>query len=391
MADVATRARQAGSESAGVTAYRQAADLAVRMMDYRGADRLLGEGLRYADSIEQSNCAHIMAATSAIVAWADGQWDAAVTGGEQAVSDRGCRRAATMAQWPLGFVALGRGEVDRAEAILGAAADIGNESGSPDLILPPAWGRAEAALQAGDARRAIEACESAQVVASDTGERSLFAPFVVTGVRAYHLAGEPDRAEQWLRRCTDLLADSPSLSWPAIDHGRGLVALAAGSTGIARGALEAAVRGWDERGRAWESAWARLDLANCLMRSNRVAEAAAIIADVTASATQLGSPPLAARAEELSRLARGRGSVDESWRPLTAREFEVARLIRDGLTNIEIGRALTIAPKTASAHVEHILAKLGVNRRAEIAAWVASVTRSPSGSQPQRTAVGATH
>jgi len=57
---------------------------------------------------------------------------------------------------------------------------------------------------------------------------------------------------------------------------------------------------------------------------------------------------------------------------LTIREFEVARLIADGLTNAEIAAELSIAPKTASAHVEHILAKLGVARRAEIATWVAS-------------------
>lgn len=30
------------------------------------------------------------------------------------------------------------------------------------------------------------------------------------------------------------------------------------------------------------------------------------------------------------------------------------------------------APKTVSTHVEHVMAKLGVNRRAEVAAWVAS-------------------
>jgi DNA-binding NarL/FixJ family response regulator len=32
-----------------------------------------------------------------------------------------------------------------------------------------------------------------------------------------------------------------------------------------------------------------------------------------------------------------------------------------------------VSPKTVSAHVEHILAKLGVSRRAEIAAWVATI------------------
>ena len=45
------------------------------------------------------------------------------------------------------------------------------------------------------------------------------------------------------------------------------------------------------------------------------------------------------------------------------------------MTNAEIAAELTIAPKTASSHVEHILAKLGVTRRAEIAAWVATISR----------------
>jgi DNA-binding CsgD family transcriptional regulator len=64
---------------------------------------------------------------------------------------------------------------------------------------------------------------------------------------------------------------------------------------------------------------------------------------------------------------------------LTAREFEVARLIADGMTNAEIAGELSIAAKTASAHVEHILAKLGVSRRAEIASWVASIGRAADG------------
>jgi len=34
-----------------------------------------------------------------------------------------------------------------------------------------------------------------------------------------------------------------------------------------------------------------------------------------------------------------------------------------------------VAPKTVSAHVTHILDKLGAARRAEIAAWCATVRR----------------
>ncbi len=55
---------------------------------------------------------------------------------------------------------------------------------------------------------------------------------------------------------------------------------------------------------------------------------------------------------------------------LSQREFEVARLVASGMTNREIAAALTIAPKTAAAHVEHIRTKLGVSRRAQIATWV---------------------
>ena len=65
--------------------------------------------------------------------------------------------------------------------------------------------------------------------------------------------------------------------------------------------------------------------------------------------------------------------VDEPWRPLTAREFAVARLVGEGQTNAEIAESLGIAPKTASSHVEHILAKLGASRRAEIATWASHV------------------
>jgi DNA-binding CsgD family transcriptional regulator len=94
----------------------------------------------------------------------------------------------------------------------------------------------------------------------------------------------------------------------------------------------------------------------------------------SASARRLGSSPLEARASELQKQARGRGAEEEAWYPLTAREFEVAQHIAAGLTNAEIAGQLFVSPKTVSAHVEHILAKLGAGRRAEVAAWVASVS-----------------
>lgn len=57
--------------------------------------------------------------------------------------------------------------------------------------------------------------------------------------------------------------------------------------------------------------------------------------------------------------------------PLTPREREVANLIGEGLTNRQIAERLVISKRTADTHVEHILTKLGVTSRTQIAAAVA--------------------
>jgi pimeloyl-ACP methyl ester carboxylesterase len=57
--------------------------------------------------------------------------------------------------------------------------------------------------------------------------------------------------------------------------------------------------------------------------------------------------------------------------PLTERERQVAALIAEGLTNQAIARRLSVAPRTAEAHVENIRRKLQVRSRAQVAAWVA--------------------
>jgi len=56
---------------------------------------------------------------------------------------------------------------------------------------------------------------------------------------------------------------------------------------------------------------------------------------------------------------------------LSRREREVVALLARGLTNREIAGALVVTEGTAKTHVEHILNKLGVSSRAEVAAWAA--------------------
>ena len=60
---------------------------------------------------------------------------------------------------------------------------------------------------------------------------------------------------------------------------------------------------------------------------------------------------------------------------LTAREREVAALVSDGLSNRQIAEKLVISKRTADAHVEHILAKLGAASRVEVGSLLRAAQR----------------
>ncbi len=61
---------------------------------------------------------------------------------------------------------------------------------------------------------------------------------------------------------------------------------------------------------------------------------------------------------------------------LTRRETEVAELVARGLSNREIAQTLTIAERTATSHLEHVLNKLGFHSRSQIATWVTEQRKS---------------
>jgi DNA-binding CsgD family transcriptional regulator/tetratricopeptide (TPR) repeat protein len=152
---------------------------------------------------------------------------------------------------------------------------------------------------------------------------------------------------------------------------------------------------WDEAAQAWEAAGQPYPLAVALLRSAEAALSAgdrdggtARLRRTAALAQRLGARSLSDDIALLARRARislngpgddadaqaapgraGHAQIPEPERlGLTAREFEVLRLVAAGRSNREIASELFISVKTASVHVSNILGKLNVTSRGEAAA-----------------------
>ena len=354
-------------------AYRMLGSCASVLVEYERAERSLRAGIDYAETAQLWNDRHYMAAHLAHVLWATGRWDAADDIARHALADgRGGITTRITALHVLGFVALGRRRLDEAHGFLDEARELGTRMAELQRLSPALWGLAEVALAEGDPATAVELAEEAARASAAVRDAAYLHPFAVTGTRAWLTLGEAAKARAWLERVSEPIEHRaiPG-TLPALDHARGLVALTEGTTGIARTHLLAAVAGWSERHRAWEGAWARLDLARCQQRANQRAEAVRLAGTARAIGEDLGAPALVEATDELLGPRSRRHAPTDAWAPLTAREFDVARAVARGRTNPEIAEALGISRKTVAAHVEHILAKLGMGRRAEIAAWVA--------------------
>ena len=231
-------ARSAGEEDLSISRFRDVALFAMRALEYREARAGIAEGLRYAESVEQTYCGHSVGSCDALVLWSEGSWDDALRQGGHALSDAGAGASRNMARWALGYVEAGRGRRREAEDHLLPALEYGRRAQRLDLVLPALWGLAEAALHAGDPAGAASRCDEALQAAQERGERMLIVPFAVTGVRAHQAAGAPDAAVRYLDQLMRLTEPIADVARPAVQHATGLVRISevdGGGTGRARG------------------------------------------------------------------------------------------------------------------------------------------------------------
>ncbi len=70
-----------------------------------------------------------------------------------------------------------------------------------------------------------------------------------------------------------------------------------------------------------------------------------------------------------ARRRRAQGSHADSARRLTQREQQIAGLVARGLTNLQIAGELVVTERTVENHISHILTKLEMRSRTQVATW----------------------
>ncbi|MBA3887620.1 MAG: AAA family ATPase [Acidobacteria bacterium] len=111
---------------------------------------------------------------------------------------------------------------------------------------------------------------------------------------------------------------------------------------------------------------AQYELASTLARRRQpgdIAWARSLLETTSRQTSALGMGVIAGKADALVEGLAAAG-------PLTRREWQVAGLVAAGKTNREIAQELYLSERTAQNHVQHVLTKLGLSNRSQIAVWV---------------------
>ncbi|MGI9022892.1 MAG: helix-turn-helix transcriptional regulator [Acidimicrobiales bacterium] len=316
-------------------------------------------------------------------------------------------------------LAVGRGQVEAAKADLAVVEELSAHAIDARYQAPLLTLRAGLALWEGDIDAARHAVATGLAIADRTDDAWFVAPLVWHGLRAEADRAELARARRSQReveearaegtelraRVEALAAQASSAAPPVRQAVAAYLSLCLAEWSRVEGvsapeAWTAAADRLDGLSQPYPAAYARMREAEALLsRRARSPRAADALAAAHRMAVELGALPFQRQIASLA--ARARITLDEpgpvadgSDQPkvtdtprngplapdtphrrtpdaladLTRREREVLALVADGRSNREVAEALFISEKTASVHVSHILAKLGVQSRVQASA-----------------------
>lgn len=297
-------------------------------------------------------------------------------------------RHGAMLKLPSSFVAIGRGEFDKAKEVLDDTSYFGKGDVPIEDVGGYTWAVLLYSLWAGEPDRAwsevlrfVELVEKRPNIPNAPDLYLIALQIAAARAAARALSPEElpvvERLIEGARGCAPDESDpfgKAELDWSEAEYAR------------CRGlddpeAWRPIAQAWTDLKVPWFEAWTRWRLGESLLvgGGNR-ADASAELERAARLATELGAGPLLNEIEALAKRARiDLGPPAQNAETctetvsgadrfgLTTRELEVLRLLAEGKTNPEIADELFISRKTASAHVSHILEKLGVSRRVEAA------------------------
>jgi non-specific serine/threonine protein kinase len=327
------------------------------------------------------------------------------------VTEPGPARA--LAFFAAGFLAQASGDDAAAEADFDEAYGHAR-SGSHRARAYALIGQGLVRLRRGDVRGAtdafVESHETMLNVVDDRVGRSFGLYFLATALAIQGRLREARRSVQEALESTDGASDS--LADGVLNMLFGTIEYLLGDLGSAELRLKEAVRIQDRLGHKWGLATSLDGLAWVAASSKRLERAALLLGAVASLWQELGIGPVpywrehhdeceaAVRASlgetrrekllqqglELSRdevralaledaepgSGRAKETTGDDDFELTARELEVARLVADGLSNPAIAATLFVSRATVKTHVSHILRKLALDSRVQLASWVAA-------------------
>ena len=245
------------------------------------------------------------------------------------------------AHYQLGEVRRQRGELDLAETSFADAHRLGRDPQPGMALLCLARGRPASAVA-----MVTRALASREVPL----DRAHVLPAAVEILVA---AGDVDRAAagaEELRTLASMYGTAGLEAHAAAAAGR--VAIATGDVTAAIASLRDAVARWGRVGARYEAARLRLMLADALVLDGD--------ADGASMEKSFATDELERLGVVVPARSQGRGRRDDG---LSAREFEVLRLVADGCSNQEIAERLVLSIRTVERHLASAYQKLGLSGR----------------------------
>ncbi|HJY65244.1 MAG TPA: LuxR C-terminal-related transcriptional regulator, partial [Streptosporangiaceae bacterium] len=272
-------------------------------------------------------------------------------------------------------ISFHRGEIDAGRRYLAAAVPYAERVGHR-LIRELALARSLDYEQAGALPEALAALTAGS--ADNTEDLGEIEDLLADAVRLAAQAGDMSTAQALAGHADALAAGSE------IPHRQANALYCGGLLDQDGSRLLAAAERYDDAGRPLQKAKALEEAAKTFLDAGDRSQARAAFTEAVEVYGSLGAAADVARLQATFRahgIRRGphakHRQARSGWDSLTATEIKIAGYVEEGLSNPEIAAKLLLSRRTVATHVSHILKKLDVNSRTDIAREAALRTIAP--------------